>query len=147
VIEVQLFTDGAVKGNGKASGRIGAAAVLSQISGECVYREKEVVLGLDMSPATNNYAELLAIKIGIEAILPEHRSQVDLLIRTDSQWALKAITAQYRNLRYHLVLIREIRVLLEGFGRWKFHWVKGHDGNELNERCDRLASNACRGKS
>jgi ribonuclease HI len=144
--EVVVYTDGAVKGNGKPYGRIGAAAILSQMEGECVYSSKEIIVGFDAFPATNNLAELVAIKIGIEAILPKFRNQVDLLIRTDSEWAIKSITGQYRNLKCHLELIREIRVLLEGFGRWQFSWVRGHDGNEMNERCDQLASGACRGR-
>jgi ribonuclease HI len=29
----------------------------------------------------------------------------------------------------------------------KFHWVKGHAGNALNERCDQLATAAADGKN
>jgi len=29
----------------------------------------------------------------------------------------------------------------------RFEWVKGHDGNELNERCDHLAVKASKGKT
>ena len=29
--------------------------------------------------------------------------------------------------------------------RWNFIWVKGHDGHEMNERCDYLTTSAADG--
>lgn len=40
-------------------------------------------------------------------------------------------------------LWQELLTLIEGVDV-TFNWVKGHAGNELNERCDQLASTAAR---
>jgi ribonuclease HI len=40
-------------------------------------------------------------------------------------------------------LWKELLELLDG-ADVRFNWVKGHAGNELNERCDRLAVSAAR---
>jgi ribonuclease HI len=40
-------------------------------------------------------------------------------------------------------LWQELLQLLNG-AEVSFNWVKGHAGNELNERCDRLATSAAR---
>ena len=139
-MQITAFTDGAVRGNG-GPGRVGMGVVLLHKEGTQVLHHKEFSHAEDREYATNNYAELMAIKYAAEGVLPEMREKVDLTIISDSEWCIKAIEGKYR-ISKNVELVLEIRNLLSTFRSWKFQWVRGHAGNEFNERANDLAQEA-----
>ena len=140
---VELWTDGACSGN---PGPGGWAAVLRM--GE---RERELV---GAEPATtNNRMELRAVVEGLRALTrPCH-----VLVHTDSAYVRNAVRQRWidgwqrngwRTKAKTPVANRELwEELLVAMEQHDVKWVpvKGHAGVELNERCDRLAVEACRG--
>lgn len=104
-----------------------------------------------LARGTNNIGELLAIRQALRHLGPE----ADVLIRADSQYAIKVITIWAPGWRRrgwrkgdgkrpeNLDLIRGILELVESrTGATDFEWVRGHAGDVHNERADALAVGA-----
>jgi ribonuclease HI len=136
--EVTIYTDGACSGN---PGPGGYGVVL--MSGR---HRKELSEGFRLT--TNNRMELLAAIKGLEAL---KRDGTVVKLYTDSQYLVNAVNngwlfnwemkrfAKKKNqdlwLRFLEVYRRHIVSLI---------WVKGHNNDPLNERCDTLAVEASR---
>jgi ribonuclease HI len=136
---VQIFTDGACKGN---PGPGGWGAIIR--SGG---HEKELAGGEPLT--TNNRMELLAAIRALQAL--KRPCQVDLT--TDSVYVRDGITKWifgwqkngWRTASKQAVKNAELwQELLEAANphRIEWHWVKGHAGHSENERADRLACDA-----
>lgn len=98
------------------------------------YRDGRTVKIADAcGPGTNNYAELSAIHRALREVAPTH----PLLIRTDSEWSIGALTKDWA-VSKNLELIGKIRTLMIG-RQVTFEHVKGHAGEPGNEAADRLA--------
>ena len=136
---VDLFTDGACKGN---PGPGGWGALLRLGS-----HEKEMSGG--EPDTTNNRMEMTAAIRGLEALIEP--CEVDLF--TDSKYLIDGITkwvhgwkkrgwinASKKPVR-NADLWHELIALTDRH-RVEWHWVKGHSGHPENERVDRLASDA-----
>ena len=137
--EVIIYTDGACSGN---PGPGGYGVVL--LSGK---HRKELSEGFRLT--TNNRMELLGAIIGLEALKFDG---LTVKLYTDSQYLVNAVNkgwlftweqkrfAKKKNqdlwLRF-LDVYRKHRVTLI--------WVKGHNNNPENERCDLLAVAASKG--
>jgi ribonuclease HI len=133
---VKIWTDGACSGN---PGPGGYGAILR--FGE---REKELSGG---EPATtNNRMELMAAIVALEALT--RPCEVDL--HTDSQYVRNGVTQWLAGWkargwktadRKPVKNVELWRRLEEAFERHEvaWHWVKGHAGDEMNERADALA--------
>lgn len=133
---VKIWTDGACSGN---PGPGGYGAILQ--FGD---REKEVSGG---EPATtNNRMELMAAIVALETLT--RPCAVDLL--TDSQYVRNGVTqwlAGWKARGWKTADKKPVknvelwRRLEEAFERHDvaWHWVKGHAGDEMNERADALA--------
>ncbi len=140
---VELWTDGACSGN---PGPGGWAAVLRLDD-----RERELT-GHDPA-TTNNRMELLAVVEGLRALTRPCR----VLVHTDSAYVRNAVRNKWidgwqrngwRTKAKTAVANRDLwEALLDAMREHDVEWVavKGHSGVELNERCDRLAVEACRG--
>ena len=137
--EVEIFTDGACKGN---PGPGGWGAIIR--SGE---REKELSGGEELT--TNNRMELLAAIRALQAL--KRPCHVDLT--TDSVYVRDGITKWiygwqkngWRTADKKPVKNAELwQELLEATKphRIEWHWVKGHAGHVENERADVLACDA-----
>ncbi len=137
-MKITIYTDGASLGN-PGPGGYGAVLIAGQ-------HRKEMAAGYRRT--TNNRMELLAVIVALEA-LKKPGSEVDIF--TDSRYVQQAVEKRWvfgwekkgfkdkKNpdlWRRFLVIYRRHHV--------KFHWVKGHAGNPLNERCDELATSAAR---
>jgi ribonuclease HI len=122
---VQLWTDGACTGNPGPAG----LGVLFRYQG--VERECSEYLG----HATNNIAELTAIKRGLEMV-PERSLPIDVM--TDSSYCIGLLTKGWKA-KANQELVANIRVLLSSFSDVRFIKVRGHAGIEDNERADELA--------
>lgn len=135
---VDIYTDGACRGN---PGRGGWGAIL-------IYNgtEKEMSGGEKMT--TNNRMELTAAIEALSAL----KEPCDVMLCSDSTYLVNAInkgwleawkkkgfkktaTTQVPNTDLWIKLDRQL-------SRHKIElvWVRGHDGHEYNERCDRLAT-------
>ena len=136
---VRIYTDGACRGN---PGPGGWAALLMTPE-----REKELS-GFE-AHTTNNRMELLAAIRALEAL----KQPCEVALYTDSQYVKNGITTwivdwKLRNWRTadkkpvkNVDLWQQLDALVAGH-RIDWHWVKGHAGDEGNERVDRLANAA-----
>ncbi|UVO49807.1 ribonuclease HI [Sphingomonas sp. SUN019] len=137
--QVEIFTDGACKGNPGPGGwgaliRMGA-------------HEKELSGG--ENPTTNNRMELTAAIRALEALTrPCH-----VTLSTDSRYVMDGLTKWikgwqkngWRTADKKPVKNAELwQELLNAAKRHRidWQWVKGHAGHPENERADRLASDA-----
>ena len=136
---VEIFTDGACKGN---PGPGGWGAVL-RTGGH----QKELA---GSAPATtNNRMELTAVIEALRAL----KSPCEVALHTDSRYVIDGITKWifgwqkngWKNAARKPVLNIDLWLaLLEAKRDHKvsWHWVKGHAGHPENERADKLASDA-----
>ena len=130
---IELYTDGAAKGN---PGPGGYGVVL--ISGS--YR-KELSGGFSLT--TNNRMELLAVIVGLEA-LKVPGSQVT--VYSDSTYVVNAIEKGWLHKwqASGFKKVKNVDLWLRFLNVWpkycvRFVWIKGHAGHLENERCDALA--------
>jgi ribonuclease HI len=135
-VSVIMYTDGAAKGN---PGPGGYGVVL--MSGN---HRKELSQGFELT--TNNRMELLAVIVGLEALLI-NGSQVD--IYTDSKYVVDAVEKKwlanwlqtnFKKKKNKDLWLRFLEVYKKHSVR--FHWIKGHANIPENERCDKLAVEA-----
>ena len=137
--EVIIYTDGACSGN---PGPGGYGVVL--LSGR---HRKELSEGFRLT--TNNRMELLAAIRGLEALRYEG---LTVKLYTDSQYLVNAVNkgwlfnweqkrfAKKKNQDLWLSFLDVYRK-----HRVSLIWVKGHNNNPENERCDLLAVTASKG--
>ncbi len=121
-----IYTDGASSGN---PGPGGIGVYLQHGS-----HEKKI--SRHIGHATNNVAELEAIKVGLLAV-----KNVKLPVRmfTDSRYALGVLSLGWKA-RINQKLIQEIQTIMKRFADLKLIKVKGHSGQEGNEIANQLAT-------
>ncbi len=125
---IVIYTDGASSGNPGPAG-IGALLLFDG-------HEKE--LSESIGIATNNIAELTAIKRGLEEL---KRTDLPVEIHTDSSYCIGVLTKGWKP-NMNSELIHGIRALMQRFDRIKLIKTKGHSGVPGNERADSLATAA-----
>jgi ribonuclease HI len=132
MVQVDLFTDGAAKGN---PGPGGYGAILR--SGA---HEKELSGGFYHT--TNNRMELMAVIVGIEAL----KSGCSVRVVSDSKYVVDAFNARWidgwKRRGWAKVKNPDLwKRLLKAMEphQVRFEWIKGHNDHPENERCDRLA--------
>ena len=134
---VEIFTDGACKGN---PGPGGWAALLRMGK-----HEKE--LSGSEPETTNNRMEMTAVIRALAALT----EACDVSLYTDSKYVIDGITKWiegwqkrgWKTAAKKPVLNEDLwRQMLNEVGRHKitWHWVKGHNGHPENERVDQMAS-------
>ena len=136
---IEMFTDGACKGNPGPGGW----GVLLRAPGH----EKELFGGEALT--TNNRMELTAVIEGLRAL--KKPCEVDLYL--DSQYVRQGITEWIAGWKAkgwrtstkqpvkNVDLWQQLDALVAGSGhRIHWHWVRGHAGHEGNERADALAN-------
>lgn len=99
-------------------------------------------------------AELLAIYKGVKYVSkknqPLKRGIGSLTVRSDSQSAIRLINQMLEGMDRELIAGSRHHAVADSICRTvrsmdvKFVWVKGHNGDDLNEYCDRLAVSARR---
>jgi ribonuclease HI len=125
-----IYTDGASSGNPGPSG-IGVVLCWGEHS-----REISKFIG----QATNNIAELEAIRTALEAV---RNRRLPVRIHTDSQYAYGLLVLGWKA-RKNSALVSQLRDLMRKFQDVKIIKVPGHAGEVLNERADFLATEAIR---
>jgi ribonuclease HI len=126
--EIHIFTDGASSGN---PGPAGIGVVLRYGS-----HEKEITRFIGI--ATNNVAELEAIRVSLNELKD---TQLPVRLFTDSAYAHGVLTLGWKA-KKNRSLIEAIKTRMAGFKDLKLIKVKGHAGEEGNERADHLATSA-----
>lgn len=157
---VELYTDGACRGNGTAkNATAGVGVVLIIDNNEPVFCKNK----LKFTPNTNNKAEISAIITGINLLYEYYDFKDDdfvkdkLTIYSDSNYVIQGITkwidgwrangwktankTDVKNKELWQALDRMLTVLSNHF-EIEFVKVKGHSGNLWNEKCDKLANQA-----
>ena len=134
---VTLYTDGACSGN---PGPGGWAAILR-------YKEIERVLSGGEAQTTNNRMELTAVIQGLEAL----KEPCAVELWSDSKYVIDALDKGWARAWQKKGWIKSDKKPALNVDLWErllaladthslhCHWVKGHDENEYNNRCDALA--------
>jgi len=140
VTEVTIYTDGACLGNPGPGGY----GVVMLASG----KRKEISGGFRLT--TNNRMEIMAVIVALSALKRSCR----VTLYSDSQYLVNALSRGWvykwraqgwkRNRKekaQNVDLWEELLALLDRH-QVEFRWLKGHDENPENERCDFLARQA-----
>ncbi|MDM8523006.1 ribonuclease HI [Desulfococcaceae bacterium HSG8] len=139
---VIIYTDG---GCIKNPGPGGYGAVL-------IYGKHRKELSGGFRRTTNNRMELMACIVGLKAL--KYKCSVQLY--SDSKYVVNGITKGWARRWRANGWMRNETDRAENPDLWeqlldvcalhevKFFWVKGHAGHSENERCDKLAGEACR---
>ena len=134
---IKIYTDGACKGN---PGVGGWGAIIMQ-------DEKNIELFGGENETTNNRMELMAVIMALKEI----SSNLELTIYTDSTYVQKGISEWIKNWKVNNwrssskkpVKNKDLWIKLDeavGSRKINWEWVKGHAGNEGNEKADELAN-------
>jgi ribonuclease HI len=138
---VEIWTDGGCRPN---PGPGGWAAILT-------FRNVVKELSGAEALTTNNRMELTAAAMALESL----KRPCHVVIHTDSQyvrngvtrWATGWVRKGWKNAAGDPVANIDLwkRILTaQETHRVEWKWVRGHDGNDMNERADRLATEARR---
>ena len=125
----------------RKSGKGGYGVVM--ISGNL---KKEFSQGYLMT--TNNRMELLAVIIALEKI---KKTNSEVVVYSDSKYVVDSIEKKWVFSWETKNLIKKRTGLMDPFLKVfrkhfvKFVWIKGHNNNKYNERCDFLAVSAAEG--
>ena len=126
--KICIFTDGASSGN---PGPAGIGVLLR-------YGRHEKEISEFLGDATNNIAELMAIKAGLLAV-KDRTKPVRLF--TDSQYAFGLLVKNWKP-RKNQEIVDSIKQTMRRFKDLKIIKVKGHAGLPGNEKADLLATTA-----
>ncbi len=145
-MKVELYTDGAARGNPDGPG--GYAAILRYTDPQGKLHEKEISEGF--AKTTNNRMELLGVIAGLEALT----RPCAVRVYSDSQYVVKAFEEHWIDRWIKNGWKKADKKPVLNTDLWErllaamephevtFTWVRGHAGNEVNERCDALATAA-----
>lgn len=138
--QIEMYTDGACRGN---PGKGGFGTII-------VYKGIEKVLTAGWLDTTNNRMELYAAIAGLEAL----KEPCSVKLYSDSKYLVDGINKGWaeswrknswkkadRKPALNVDLWARLLLLNERH-EVEYIWVKGHDGHEYNERCDRLATDS-----
>ena len=150
-MDIKIYTDGAARGNPDGPGGYGTILVYVDSKGETHTRE----YSQGYKKTTNNRMELLAVIVGLEALT----KPCNVKLYSDSQYVVKAFNDHWIDGWIKKGWKRGKNEPVKNVDLWKrlleakkphnveFIWVKGHNGHEMNERCDVLATTAADGSN
>ncbi len=140
--DIIVYTDGSSRGN---PGPGGYGIVMQKFGTDY---SKEFSEGFKKT--TNNRMELLAVIVALEKIKKE---QQHVHIYTDSKYVSESVEKKwvdswekkgFKNKKNQDLWIRFLKIYRKH--KVQFFWVKGHNNNPTNERCDFLAVQASKNK-
>jgi len=144
--EITIFTDGGCSGNPGPGGW--AYVILGNGTNEVIAEKWK-----GEKDTTNNRMELLAVISALEDVKKLSLSPGKLKIFSDSQYVQKGITEwihkwklnNWLNSDKKPVKNKDLWLRLDnaaGGFMIDWIWIKGHSGNEYNERCDQMTQTA-----
>ena len=148
--KVEIFTDGAARGNPDGPGGYGAVIRFVDSGGRV--HEKELSAGYKRT--TNNRMELMAAIAALEALT----RPCIVSLYSDSQYLVNAFNQNWIGSWIRKDWKRGKNEPVKNIDLWQrllkamephevtYIWVKGHDGHPENERCDALATSAADGE-
>lgn len=125
---IKIYTDGASSGNPGPSG-IGILFI---------YKKNKKEISRYIGQATNNIAELTAIKAALEEL---KRTDLPVYIFSDSSYSIGLLAKGWKPQK-NRELVLNIRQMMAKFKELYFIKVKGHCGIKENEVADFLATSA-----
>ncbi|MBQ8637992.1 MAG: ribonuclease HI [Lachnospiraceae bacterium] len=151
MMEVSIYTDGSARGNPNGPGGYGTVIHFTDAKG--TLHEREFSAGYVKT--TNNRMELMAAIVGLEALI----KPCQVTLYSDSQYLVKAFNDHWIDGWIKKGWMRSKSEPVKNVDLWKrllrakqphqvnFVWVRGHNGHEMNERCDQLATSAADGNN
>jgi len=145
-MKVDIYTDGAARGNPNGPGGYGVILSYKDPAGEVHRRE----LSGGYRKTTNNRMELMGAIVGLESL----NRPCSVTLYSDSQYLVRAfedgwvdgwVKSGWRKGKKNEVKnidLWERLLAAKSMHDVHFVWVKGHDGHPENERCDKLATAA-----
>ena len=136
--KLEIYTDGACLGN---PGPGGWAALI-------IDNNQERILSGNNEMTTNNRMELLAVIKALESI----NHHLEITIYTDSKYVINGITSWIKNWKTN-DWKSSSKTPVKNIDLWKildvnsqkqnikWVWVKGHSGNNYNDKVDKIARN------
>ena len=145
---LKIFTDGGCSGNPGPGGWAYVMVLETFQGGKIIAQDKG-----GESDTTNNRMEITAVIAALRALKTMDNIPNKVTVYTDSQYVQKGITDWIRTWKRNSWrtsdktpvknqdLWEELDSLAKEFSiTWE--WVRGHSGNEYNERCDRMTQQA-----
>lgn len=123
---VTIFCDGSSLGNGRATPRAAAAAVLG-------YRGLWRAVGTYLGAATNQQAEIVAAALGLESL----REPCNVHLHSDSRYVIETMCGRFRRKTNHHWWARLDKACDKHKITWE--WTKGHAGHVIQEAADDAA--------
>src|SRR6185295_15820879 len=123
---VTIFCDGSSLGNGQASTRAAAVAMLGF---KGVWR----AVGEYLGNATNQQAEVVAAALGLEALV----EPCSVHLFTDSRYVVETMSGRFRRKTNHQFWERLDNAAARHKVKWQ--WIRGHDGDLVQEAVDKAA--------
>jgi len=123
---VTIFCDGSSLGNGQASSRAAAVALLG-------YKGVWRAVGEYLGNATNQQAEVVAAALGLEALV----EPCSVKLFTDSRYVVETMSGRFRRKTNHEFWARLDKAATRHKVNWQ--WVRGHDGDLVQEAVDMAA--------
>lgn len=145
-MKVTIYTDGSARGNPDGPGGYGAILHYIDQKGEL----HESIRSAGYKKTTNNRMELMGVIAGLEAL----KFPCDVEVVSDSKYVTDAFNQRWidnwqrnnwkKSDKKPVLNVDLWKRLLEAKAMHNvtFTWVKGHEGHEMNERCDELAVSA-----
>jgi ribonuclease HI len=148
---LKIYTDGGCSGN-PGPGGWAYVIIIKTFQGENIIAEDKG----SQKETTNNRMELTAVIEALRALKTMNDVPRQVSVYTDSQYVQKGITEWIRNWKRNSwrtsdktpVKNKDLWMELDSLTgdfviNWE--WVRGHAGNEYNERCDRMTQEAIKG--
>ncbi len=140
-----VYADGSCFGNGGVGGYCAIVVATDGTTRE--------IIGRSDGATTNNIMELMAVIVGLEAV----EGALLLELRSDSQYVVTGMSERlavwkangWRTADNKPIKNRDLWERLDRAAsahRIAWVWVRGHDGDALNERADQLARAAAEGR-
>ena len=124
--QVTIFCDGSSLGNGQASTRAAAFALLG-------FKGAWRAVGVYLGQATNQQAEVAAAALGLESL----RQPCRVHLFTDSRYVVETMCGRFRRKTNHDWWQRLDKAAAQHEVKWE--WTRGHVGHVIQEAVDRGA--------